>query len=279
MAIAWHNGFWVEDTTQAFNLNHRITRYGDGFFETILAIDFQPAWIEYHFARLLATAEILELILPSDFSIDTFRSVIGEVCEKNSSPYQRVRAVVYRNGAGTYLPNSNYAGIFISSQTIAFEQTCSQLEKVGLYNAIEKPMNILSSLKTSNALLYVLASNFAKENSLDDALLLNAKGRICEATSSNVFVLKEGKMYTPSIAEGCVEGVLRKVILANFTVEESEITIPFLHDADSVFLTNTIQGIRAVKSMNDVTYTIEPVVQIHKQYLRLLSDYVGKPFS
>lgn len=43
MATAWHNGFWVDDTTQAFNLNHRITRYGDGCFETILVMNNQPA--------------------------------------------------------------------------------------------------------------------------------------------------------------------------------------------------------------------------------------------
>jgi branched-chain amino acid aminotransferase len=278
MATAWHNGLLVDDTTAAFNLNHRITRYGDGFFETILAVKFQPAWLVYHFERLLASAEILELILPPDFSIATFGAAIMQVCERNSSAYQRIRVVVYRNGGGTYLPNSNYAGIFITSQTIAFEPTCIQLNNVGIYETITKPMNILSALKTSNALLYVLAANFAKENGLDDVLLLNSEGRICEATSSNLFVMKDGKIYTPSIAEGCVEGVLRKVFLTQFEVEERAITPSFLYAADSVFLTNTIQGVRAIKSINNITYSIEPVLQIHERYMALLSAHVGKLF-
>jgi branched-subunit amino acid aminotransferase/4-amino-4-deoxychorismate lyase len=73
MATAWHNGFWVDDTTQAFNLNHRITRYGDGFFETILAVDGQPAWAELHYKRLTKSALLLGLILPADFSFSSFQ--------------------------------------------------------------------------------------------------------------------------------------------------------------------------------------------------------------
>jgi branched-subunit amino acid aminotransferase/4-amino-4-deoxychorismate lyase len=91
-----------------------------------------------------------------------------------------------------------------------------QLANVGIYEAIAKPMNVLSALKSSNALLYVLASNFAKENSFDDVVLLNAAGRVCEATSSNLFVIKDEKIFTPSVTEGCVEGVLRTVLFEPF---------------------------------------------------------------
>lgn len=277
MATAWHNGFWVDDTTQAFNLNHRITRYGDGFFETILVVDGQPAWAELHYKRLTKSALLLGLILPADFSFSSFQSTIIQLSEKQVAPYQRIRVVVYRNGSGTYLPISNYAGVFITSQAHSFDSDCLQLANVGIYEAITKPMNVLSALKSSNALLYVLASNFAKENSFDDVVLLNAAGRVCEATSSNLFVIKDEKIFTPSVTEGCVEGVLRTVLLNHFKMEETQITVEQLATADSVFLSNTIQGIRAIRSINGVNYAIEPVLSIHQQYLELLSADIGKP--
>ena len=277
MATAWHNGFWVDDTTQAFNLNHRITRYGDGFFETILAVDGQPAWAELHYKRLTKSALLLGLILPADFSFDVFQSAIIQLSEKHEAPYQRIRVVVYRNGSGTYMPTSNYAGVFITSQSCMFEKDGKQLAHVGIYESIAKPMNVLSALKSSNALLYVLASIFAKENSFDDVVLLNAAGRVCEATSSNLFVIKDEKIFTPSVTEGCVEGVLRTVLLNHFKMEETQITVEQLATADSVFLSNSIQGIRAIRSINGVNYAIEPALSIHQQYLELLSDNIGKP--
>jgi branched-subunit amino acid aminotransferase/4-amino-4-deoxychorismate lyase len=279
MATAWHNGFWVDDTTQAFNLNHRITRYGDGCFETILVMNNQPAWAELHYKRLTKSALLLGLILPADFSFSSFQSTIIQLSEKHTAPYQRVRIVVYRNGSGTYLPTSNYAGVFITSQAHAFETECKQLANVGIYETIAKPMNALSALKSSNALLYVLASIFAKENSFDDAILLNAAGRVCEATSSNLFVIKDEKIFTPSLAEGCVEGVLRTLLLNHFKMEEMQITVEHLATADSAFLSNTIQGVRAVQAINAKTYAVKPVEVIHQQYLQLLSSHIGKPFS
>jgi branched-chain amino acid aminotransferase len=277
MATAWHNGFWVEDTTQAFNLNHRITRYGDGLFETILVLRHQPLWIEEHFERLSASALLLGLILPADFSLLAFGNTIQQLCEKNDAQDQRVRVVVYRNGSGTYLPTSNYAGVFITTQALNFNPVCAVLPNVGFYERIQKPMNLLSPLKSSNALLFVLASTEAQERKLDDVILLNTEDRVCEATSSNVFVIKDGKLFTPPIAEGCVDGVLRKVLLHNFSVEEMPITKPFLLSSDSVFTTNTIQGIRAVQRIDAKVFSVAPVAALHENYIQLLSKHIGKP--
>lgn len=84
---------------------------------------------------------------------------------------------------------------------------------------------------------------------------------------------------TPSLAEGCVDGVLRSMLLKHFEVVETAITQEELRSADCVFLTNTIQGIKAVSSINGVRYAVDPVNSIHKQYLELLSANIGKPFS
>jgi branched-chain amino acid aminotransferase len=105
----------------------------------------------------------------------------------------------------------------------------------------------LSNIKSGNALIYVLAAIFAKENQCEDAIILNEYGRVCEATSSNIFMKYQGKYYTPPLSEGCVDGVMRKVwiqelIKQGFSVLEQPVTIELLAIAEEIWLTNVIQG-------------------------------------
>jgi branched-chain amino acid aminotransferase len=84
-------------------------------------------------------------------------------------------------------------------------------------------------------------------------LVLNQHERICDATIANIFWVKDEKIFTPSLGEGCVAGVMRKKILelptpnSGFLVQESVLTEDILLQADEVFLTNAVTGIRWVK--------------------------------
>src|SRR5690606_21319524 len=85
--------------------------------------------------------------------------------------------------------------------------------KIGLYTDNYKPCNELSTIKSGNALLYVMAGIWAKEHGYDDVLILNEHGCVCEATGSNVFVVKDEKVFTPPVSEGCVDGVMRRFVI------------------------------------------------------------------
>ena len=97
--------------------------------------------------------------------------------------------------------------------------------------------------------------------------MLNKHGRIAEATSSNVFLYKNNNIYTPSLDEGCVAGVMRKQILRiaeklNINIFEGMVNGSMLQQADELFLTNAVKGIQWVESYKDKQYINETIKQI-----------------
>jgi branched-chain amino acid aminotransferase len=120
-----------------------------------------------------------------------------------------------------------------------------------IFTEIPKPSNYLSNIKTCNSLVYVMAGLYKTQNKLDEVFLLNQNGFLCEAGSSNIFILYQNHLYTPALSEGCVEGVMRQVVINlarknNIPVTEAQINPEILYEADEVFLTNAGRGIQTV---------------------------------
>src|SRR5690606_18679385 len=89
-----------------------------------------------------------------------------------------------------------------------------------------------SDIKSANYLPYVMASRFAKLNHFDDALLLNTNGMVADASIANIFLLKNKKLFTPSLSQGCIAGVMRRWLIENYDVVETGVSIQDLLDAD-----------------------------------------------
>ena len=121
---------------------------------------------------------------------------------------------------------------------------------------------LLSSIKSTNKLLNVTASIYASENGLDNCILLNDTKNVVEAIQGNIFMLVGNKLITPPVSEGCLNGVMRKQVLAlakklpELTVVE-EIISPFdLQKADQLFLTNVIKGIQPITKYRKKEFTV-----------------------
>ena len=102
---------------------------------------------------------------------------------------------------------------------------------------------------------------------LDDSLIVNATGKIIEATSSNIFIVSNGVLYTPPLEDGCVGGIMRMMVINtalsnNITVYENSLTPQNLLNADEVFLTNTISGIKWVRGFQQKRYYNETAKSI-----------------
>ena len=133
---------------------------------------------------------------------------------------------------------------------------------IGIYPDARKSCDVFSNLKSPNYLPYVMAAQFAKENKLNDCLILNVHDRICDATIANVFWIKEKVIYTPPLSEGCVAGVMRRYLLekfndSKFTFQGKALDIDILLDADEIFLSNAVNGIRWVGQFRDRSYHCE----------------------
>ena len=198
--------------------------------------------------------QVLQIEPSSDFEFNKFQHHLKNLTKKNkgySNGY--IRLTVFRSDGGKYQALDNKANWLIDLvplQQGQFELNTKGL-KVGLYDQIPVSCNILSPFKTLSALPYVLASNFARTQGWDDCFLLSEDGSLCEATSSNIFLVKGGKITGVAIESGAIQGVMQNVI-RDICLGKG---IPFEFkrpgekqalDADEIFLTNAVQGIRWV---------------------------------
>lgn len=208
------------------------------------------------------TLAALKMQKPGYFTSDYFAVAVEQLANANGIAHGgRARLTFYRDGSGFYQSENNAASWILEAEAIPDTEYVLNEEgiSVGIFREIKKPFNKLSELKSGNALLYVLASEFTKEQKLDDCLLLNDAGRLAEGSNANVFVVKDDVIYTPLLSEACLDGVMRMVMLSvakNAGIELKEVTIEenFLNDADELWLTSASRGIRWVKNCEGKTF-------------------------
>ncbi len=229
--------------------------YGDLLFETMRVKNGDICFADRHFNRLIQSAKILHFETNS-LTFDVFKQQIFEKLVNKEDA--RVRFVLYRKGDGFYVPTSNNVkwNIEIFSPFIG-EKICDRLD---VFSDCKKFCQQLSNLKSGNALISVMAGLYAKQNHFDDCLILNEYDRITEAISSNVFVVKDENLYTPPLSEGCVDGVMRNIVIEKakengIYIIEKPISQDEIQNADEVFLTNAINGIVSVKSFQSKLYS------------------------
>ena len=268
-----YNEKFYREGTPVIQPGNRSLKYGDGLFETMKVVAGEPVLKELHFERLFAGMMVLKFSLPLNFTASFLEKKIKELCEKNlHAKCAGVRLMVFRGSGGLYDAENNNPNYIIESWAL---ESHTELNSNGLvidiYPDAKKSCDIFSNIKTNNFLPYVMAALYAKEHNLNDAVLLNNYGRICDSTIANIFIIKDEIIYTPSLSEGCIAGVMRRFIiekLTTFTIVEKEISIEDLENADEVFLTNAIKNIRWVKQFRKKQYSNSITKSIHELLLK-----------
>lgn len=249
-----HNDEFFTSTHPVLNASNRSFRYGDGLFETIRMSNGKLQFPEYHVDRLKAGMKALKIegsVLLDEYFL---KQKTAELCKKNKlKDNVKFRLSVYRGGEGLYTPEINKYGYVLEATPMDSNQY--EINKKGLivdvYNELTKPVNVLSNCKTSSSLLYVMAGLYKKQQKLDETIILNQHGFICETISSNIFVVYDKQIYTPALSEGCIAGVMRKVVMQlananNISIIEAQLNPEVLRQAEEVFITNAVGGIRWV---------------------------------
>lgn len=249
-----HNDEFFTSTHPVLAASNRSFRYGDGLFETIRMNNGKLQFPEYHVDRLKAGMKALKIegsVLLDEYFL---KQKTAELCKKNKlKDNVKFRLSVYRGGEGLYTPEINKYGYVLEATPMDSNQY--EINKKGLivdvYNELTKPVNVLSNCKTSSSLLYVMAGLYKKQQKLDETIILNQHGFICETISSNIFVVYDKQIYTPALSEGCIAGVMRKVVMQlananNISIIEAQLNPEVLRQAEEVFITNAVGGIRWV---------------------------------
>ena len=246
------------------SINNRAFLYGDGVFETMKIVNYKILFFEDHYFRLMASMRILRMEIPMNFTMEYLENEILNLARINNfQSAARVRFTVFRNDGGYYLPNSNEISFLINIKPL--ENQLYKIEnsnyEVELFKDFYITKHLLSTLKTTNKILNITASIFAKENDYDNCLILNDSKNIVEAINGNIFMVIGNKLTTPPISEGCLNGIMRKQILnlakkVDFLEVEEAIISPFdLQKADELFITNVISGIQPISKYRKKYFT------------------------
>ncbi|MCA1919080.1 MAG: aminotransferase class IV [Flavobacterium piscis] len=243
---------------------NRAFLYGDGVFETLKIVNNKILFLEDHYFRLMASMRVVRMEIPMNFTMEYFeQQVLSLANQENISSSARARITVFRKDGGLYLPKTNEVSFLIHAT--ALESTSYAINtgeyEVDLYKDFYVTKQLLSSIKTTNKMINVTGSIFAHENGLANCLLVNDTKNVVEGLQGNLFMLVGKKLITPPISEGCLNGIMRKQIVALAKKVEGievaeEIISPFdLQKADELFLTNVITGIQPITKYRKKEFT------------------------
>lgn len=255
------NGSIVQYDQPVITISNRGFRYGDGLFESMKYMNGELKFSELHLDRLRKGMKILKLEGYSEIDSYFLKEKTTELVKKNKlGKDARVRLIIYRDGDGLYNPATNKIG-YVLQVTKANHSNYGEGRGliIDVFNDHTKPVNNLSNLKTCNSILFVLAGVFKNQHKLDEVIILNQSGFLCEALTSNVFVVYNKQIYTPALSEGCIGGVMRQVVMRiikenDLPLIEAQISPDILNEAEEVFLTNASFGIRWVMGYNRKRY-------------------------
>lgn len=259
---------------------NRAFLYGDAVFETVKIVKGKILFLEDHYFRLMASMRILRMEIPMDFTMEFFEDQVLSAASNNGFEQSaRARITVYRNDGGYYLPTTNTISYLIhtsplENQFFVFEnKEC----EVDLYKDFHISKQLISSLKTTNKVIHVTASIYADENGYNNCIMLNDSKNVVEVLQGNLFMLQGNKLITPPISEGCINGIMRKQVLAlakkieGLEVVEDVISPFDLQKADELFYTNVIKGIQSITKYRKKEYTNE----IAKELVEQLNAFIA----
>jgi branched-chain amino acid aminotransferase len=262
------NGFLVENA-EILGTSNRGFLYGDAVFETMRIRNGSVLFLEDHYFRLMATMRIVRMEIPMNFTMEYLEAQILLTVQANHCQNAaRVRITVYRNDGGFYLPETNTVGFVVQAIPVDADDYVIQAlpYEVDLYKDFHVAKHLLSTLKTTNKMIHITGSVFAKENDLQNCLILNEEKNVVEALQGNIFMLIGKTLITPPISDGCLNGVMRKNLLEiakgmeHLEVIEKSISPFDLQKADELFITNVIQGIQPITKYRKKEYQTDLAV-------------------
>ncbi len=257
-----YNGQIISKNDYHISINNRAYRYGDGLFETIKVANGKIPYYMTHYSRMIRGIHALQMVIPDFYHHEYFHRELIDLLKAVEGNNGVIRMQVYRSGAGKYGPiNNAFDRIieFIPSEQV--EWSYAQPKKtyhIDTFSGMQKMYSPISFFKSCNSQIYILAAIDSQRRGLDNVLLMNGD-KIVEAISENIFLYREGEVFTPPITDGPVEGIMRSVVkkIAKWNkipLNEVSITVNDLMEAEEVFLTNSVKGIIPVTSYQGQEY-------------------------
>lgn len=254
---AWCNGELVDPEAPALSvLDHGIT-VGDGVFEAIKVVGGAPFALTRHLRRLTRSARGLGLPEPDH---DLVRQAVKATLADQDLGLGLIR-ITYTAGISPL--GSNRATVSPSLVVIAKELAPRSRRTAAV--TVSWPRNehgALAGLKTTSYGENVVALAHAERSAATEAIFANTAGNLCEGTGTNVFCVFDSAVVTPPLSSGCLAGITRALVLEWYDVQERDISMAELAEADEVFLTSTTRDVQGLERLDDRTWSdAQPVTE------------------
>lgn len=246
--IVFYNGNFLAADKTGIDPADRGFTLGDGVFDTMLAVEEGAVDADAHFARLLEHAAVLKIFV--DMDVAAFKSAVNRLIAHSSHYRLAIRTSISRGSGkrGLAPPDDQKPTILMLASPAPDPDKLPPPRLVIAETVRRNEHSPLSRIKSSNYGDNILALMEAKDRGADDAVMLNTAGHVACATAANIFALIDGALYTPPVADGAMPGITRRKLLPG--AQEKSLTADELLQAEAIWLTSSILGIRAAASVN-----------------------------
>lgn len=259
----------------------------DGVFETLKIQSGVPFALNRHLNRLGASCRGLGIRFPE---METLENAIDQVCELNKHVKLGRMRITVTSGNGP-LGSDRLAGKPTVVISVAEQSLWPATSEVLLVPWIRNEKSPLVSIKTTSYAENVYALSAAKDHGFGEAIFLNSEGLLTEGTGSNIFIVKDKEVLTPSSGCGLLQGVTRDLVIewaADFyPISQRKISQDELYAADEIFITSTTRDVSPVSRLasldkssrieNDKAFQVGPVTQEIARIFSAKSNQMSNP--
>lgn len=281
--VVYVNGRFVPQEHARISVFDRGFLYGDGVFETLRAYRGRIFRLADHLDRLHRSAKQIHLTVPE--APDKLESLLYETLKRNELPDAILRLTLSRGeGSGFDIAPDTPPTLVITARPVESLPKARYRDGVSVLLVPDSAPHLpgaAQQAKSANFLPYILARRMAREADHWDAVLLNHRGEVCDASTSNVFVVHDGTLKTPPLNEYVLAGITRKGVLElalrlGIEAREETILASDLLQADEVFLTNTGIELLPVTRVNDTAIGMgKPgavTARLHAEFLKSIES-------
>jgi 4-amino-4-deoxychorismate lyase len=251
--------------TDCLPVHDRGLHYGDGLFETVVIRDHRPALWARHLERLFHGCQRLGMPVPDR---STLEHEVSLACRRLPQGVLKVLITRGAGGRGYRPPQQPAPNRVILLYARAEAPQAAGREGVDL-RICSTRLGInpaLAGLKHLNRLEQVTARSEWCDPAVPEGLMLDVQGRVIEGTMSNLFLVRDGAVLTPSLIEAGVAGIMRDLIMNwvrghSIPLAVTELDLDSTFAADELFVCNTVIGIWPVRSLGDTRYAVGPITR------------------
>ncbi len=250
------NGELVDEASARLSAFDRGLTLGVGLFETIKVENGQAVALDYHWARLKKSADLINLRVP--FSHQTLLHHIETLLLHKELKEGGLRLTLTDGVAkrGVIVKEKGPTNFLLSAFDAMAEIESLSATIVSIRRNEQSP---LSQIKSISYLDNVLAKQEALSNGFDEAILLNSQGFISDGATTNVYALKENTLFTPPVSDGALPGVMRARLLdkgfEGHQIKVSSLDKAFLLNAEKIYLSNALIGMKPLHQFEHKTFT------------------------